>query len=247
MPGVKTARPMKLIKKSVKMGCLRGLRTLGLAVLLSGGSASLQAGVFPGYGLEVAPGNSELRLRELFFNGNYRELEGLPRAVGCDRAGLSSDFSRIIRGGAPRNEESIAYLKARGVVAILDLRTLGEVRRDGEPSWAEGLGVEYVSVPLTTTQHYSPQSCTPRETQLGLDTERAVLEAVSQLQRILAANPQGKVYVHCARGQDRTGIVLGIARRQLDGCPLRSVSQEMAAYFYTPYCNLNAAWARLTR
>lgn len=238
---------MTRMNKSLKMETQRWLRLLSVVVFVGFGGVPLQAGIFPGYGLELAPGSAELRLEELFFNGNYRELEGLPGQVGCERVGSGSDFSRIIRGGAPQNEAAIAYLKVRGVVAILDLRTLGEVRRGGEPSWAARLGVEHVSVPLTTTQHYPPQSCTSREIQLGLDTERAVVEALGQIQRVLLSHPQGKVYVHCARGQDRTGIVLGYARRILDGCPLRSVRQEMASYSYTPYCNLNAAWERLTR
>ena len=58
----------------------------------------------------------------------------------------------------------------------------------------------------------------------------------------LKSPSQGKVFVHCAHGKDRTGLMLGVYRLQSGDHSKDEVASEMKSYRYKPYCALERVW-----
>ena len=187
--------------------------------------------VNPGYGplpAGACPGHGEFR------DDDFRALSGL---AGCGVAPDQSLFNRIIRGGAP-TEDGIRCLHQLGVTLIVDLRLEGLHERERRA--AESLGMEYINVPMNALGGTRECSLVPAA---AVDQNRAAVKAAAQaISDHLRSHPDGKVYVHCAHGQDRTGLTLGVYRLLKDQCPKDLVSQEMKRFYYTPYCALSEVW-----
>ncbi|HJU53501.1 MAG TPA: tyrosine-protein phosphatase [Pyrinomonadaceae bacterium] len=98
---------------------------------------------------------------------------------------------KLYRGGQPR-EGGLRHLAALGVNTIINLRDDDE-RASAEGREAQAAGLHYFNVPFG---------------RLGRPTDE-------QMERVLAlinAPENGVVFVHCAKGQDRTGTVVAIYR-----------------------------------
>lgn len=97
----------------------------------------------------------------------------------------------VYRGGQP-TDEGFRYLSKIGVKTVVDLRASGS-RSAAEQRLVTGLGMRYVSVPMS-----------------GL-TAPTTAESVKIL-GLLEDTTTGPVFVHCKRGSDRTGAVIGAYR-----------------------------------
>lgn len=97
------------------------------------------------------------------------------------------------RGGQPR-DEGLAALQKRGVRTIVDLRR-GD--RSAERLQAERLGMRYVNLPMSAGKLSS------KDTQDFL--------------RIATDPAMQPVFVHCHYGADRTGAMVGMYRRRVQG------------------------------
>jgi protein tyrosine phosphatase (PTP) superfamily phosphohydrolase (DUF442 family) len=98
---------------------------------------------------------------------------------------------KLFRGGQPA-AGGLARLKGVGVRTVLNLRYEEDQSRE-EQAEAEGLGLNYFSVPM-----------------YGL-----LRPTRAQMERVLAVidDPANQpVFVHCERGSDRTGVVVGVYR-----------------------------------
>ena len=167
-----------------------------------------------------------------FNDDHFRQLSG-PEG---------SDFNRLIRGGAP-TASGLACLQKMGVTDIIDLRDKGEGDEEAEASAAKALGLSYRRFPMTTTGGTQKKNgCAELD---GADVARnreSVSAAAKFIGDKLKSPSQGKVFVHCAHGKDRTGLMLGVYRLQSGDHSKDEVASEMKSYRYKPYCALERVW-----
>jgi tyrosine-protein phosphatase SIW14 len=97
----------------------------------------------------------------------------------------------VYRGGQPTSE-GFQYLAKIGVKTVIDLREADE-RAQAEEGVVTAAGMKYVNVPMT-----------------GLTPPTQA--EISKLLGILEDESPGAVFVHCQRGADRTGAVIGAYR-----------------------------------
>lgn len=101
----------------------------------------------------------------------------------------------LYRGGQP-DPAGFEFLKQKGVKTIINLR-----REYDEKELVEKLGMKYVGIPLDARETISDQ-------------------AIKQFFSIVSDPAHQPVFVHCRRGADRTGVMVGfyrIAYRGWDG------------------------------
>lgn len=120
----------------------------------------------------------------------------------------------IFRGAQPR-PEGYGTLKAMGIRTVVNLRS-----RHGEARAVESAGMRSVLLPMNTLADVNVET---------------VREAVA-----LMADPANQpVFVHCAHGQDRTGVVVAVYRMDLEGWTEAAAEQEMQAFGF------NDIWTQL--
>lgn len=103
--------------------------------------------------------------------------------------------NHVYRGAQPSGE-GLNYLAKIGVKTVLDLREPGARSRQEEQA-VSALGMHYVNVPMGGL---TP----PSEGQ------------ISKILTLLEDAGTGAVFVHCRRGADRTGAVIGAYRIDFD-------------------------------
>lgn len=115
---------------------------------------------------------------------------------------------RFYRGSQPTAEQYKA-LKEMGIDTVIDLRKDSE---DYSKSTVESLGMKYVHVPMT--------GWTTRD------------ESVDDFLTAINDPANGEVYVHCAAGKHRTGLVGAIYRLEKYGWDYDTAYKEMKNYEY---------------
>ena len=125
---------------------------------------------------------------------------------------------KLFRGGQPR-EGGLARLKSLGVQTILDLRyERGKGRV--EAAEAKALGMNYVQIPM-----------------YGL--LRPTHAQIAKALEVIRDPANGPVFVHCERGSDRTGVVVGCYRVASAQWPAqRAIDEAMGHGMY------KAEWAK---
>jgi tyrosine-protein phosphatase SIW14 len=116
---------------------------------------------------------------------------------------------RVYRGGQPTSE-GLVNLSKLGIKTVIDLR-LVDGSSQVEKKVAEGLGMQYVSVPMKG---------------LATPTDAAIAKVLSLLESESAA----PVFVHCLRGKDRTGTVVACYRVQHDHWQNRQALKEAKSH-----------------
>ena len=110
--------------------------------------------------------------------------------------------------GAQPTDHAYVDLAALGVKTVIDLQEYGDV---SEPSLVEGAGMKYVRIPMNTRVPPTPEQLT------------SFLQLVND-----AANQP--VYVHCAGGRHRTGVMTAVYRMTQDGWTADRAFSEMKQY-----------------
>lgn len=179
--------------------------------------------------------------RSQFRDNHFQAMAPLD---GCADRDLSALSSRIIRGGEPYSK-GIDCLQKSDVIAVIDLRTEGEHR--DEAAQVTAAGMSYYAFPMSTDDGWeASKECTSRGMSAAACDEKNSLAAIDRIKEILSANPTGKIYVHCAHGEDRTGLMLGLFRLLAQRCSSTEARAEMRAFGYSPYAPLAEVWAKYT-
>jgi tyrosine-protein phosphatase SIW14 len=114
----------------------------------------------------------------------------------------------VWRGSAP-GASGMRALKSAGFRTVIDLRSGGDDKRLGE-----AVGLNVVEIPLHAAVTCDP----PSEEQV-----RRFLDVVS--------DPANRpVYVHCAYGRDRTGVMCALYRMEVCGWTREEAMEEMRAF-----------------
>jgi tyrosine-protein phosphatase SIW14 len=141
--------------------------------------------------------------RSQTINQTSNALEGLPSW------GRVTDL--LYRGGQP----ALAGFKAlqhMGVAIIVNFRDEPE-ELAAEQHEVESLGMKYVSIPWSGSNEPSSSQ-------------------VVQFLDLIRANPQAKIFVHCKRGADRTGVMIAAYRIAVERRTVAEAVSEMHQFHY---------------
>lgn len=118
--------------------------------------------------------------------------------------------ARLFRGAQPRSGGGITKLAALGINTVINLRS-SDGRARVEERAARAAGMRYFNIPFK---------------RLGKPTD----ENMTRVLAIINAPESGKVFIHCARGADRTGTVIAIYRITHDNWTSERAQQEANRY-----------------
>src|SRR5437899_3950621 len=121
--------------------------------------------------------------------------------------------NRFYRGAQP-DETDYKDLKALGVKTVIDLtdNPKGYEKRD-----VEALGMRYVSLPMSDSSYPKPQS-------------------IDAFLKLVKDPATGTMFVHCAGGRHRTGVMGAVYRYNVNRWNFDQVYAEMLDYdFYTKW------------
>jgi len=139
---------------------------------------------------------------------DHKRAAGGRVAVEIENFGKVNDH--FYRGAQPkgRNYEQLAAL---GIKTIVDLR---EDVRDDAQSAAERAGMRYINLPMKEKSY--PQA----------DVAERFLQIVND-------QANWPVFVHCAGGRHRTGVMTAVYRMSVDGWDIDQAYQEMKQYDFS--------------
>jgi protein tyrosine phosphatase (PTP) superfamily phosphohydrolase (DUF442 family) len=119
----------------------------------------------------------------------------------------------IWRGGSP-SATALEQLASSGVKTIVDLRMNG-TGTDNEDQCAKRLGIKYVHIPMTFA--------TPNAQQ------------IAQFFSVVKDPAAQPIFVHCRQGADRTGTLIAMYRRLVQGWTYEQAYAEMRVHHFKPF------------
>ena len=135
--------------------------------------------------------------------GTSSTLNGVPNWAHVD--------DNLYRGAQP-SDAGFKELQKMGVTIVVDFRDEpGEI--SGEKREVEALGMKYVSIPWSGSSYPSSSQ-------------------VVQFLDLVRANPQAKIFVHCKRGADRTGVMVAAYRIAFEHKDVADAVLEMHQFHY---------------
>ena len=125
------------------------------------------------------------------------------------------NFGRVtdtLYRGAQPTPDGFRALKAMGVGIIVNFR---DDRRKiaAEKREVESLEIKYVSIPWNA--RHDPSAA-----------------QIVQFLELVRANPKIKIFVHCRRGADRTGVMIAAYRIAVEHQPVTEAVSEMRQFHY---------------
>lgn len=142
-----------------------------------------------------------------------------PGVAGVPIFGRTCDW--LFRGGKPA-EAGFDNLHKEGVRTIVSLRRYkDQTDKVAEQAACERLGIKLVNIEMS-------EDVAPTE------------EQISQFMKAVKNGKEnGKVFVHCLAGMDRSGCMIGLYRVMEQGYSFEQAHQEMLSYgFHDNYTNL---------
>ncbi|MBS1955475.1 MAG: tyrosine-protein phosphatase [Cyanobacteria bacterium SZAS-4] len=127
------------------------------------------------------------------------------------------NFGRVAPGitrGAQPSDKALAMMAKDGIKTIIDLRMNGS-GTENEEATTNRLGMKYVHIPMTLL--------TPST------------EQVSQFLSIVNSPANLPAFVHCRQGADRTGTLVAIYRRKVQGWDFDKTYAEMREHHFKPF------------
>ncbi|MBC7419767.1 MAG: tyrosine-protein phosphatase [Bdellovibrio sp.] len=119
----------------------------------------------------------------------------------------------IYRGGYPQNGD-LADLSKQGIKTIIDIDNDSTFAQD-EQRIAESFGMKYIFSPMSAFSAPGNQQ-------------------VDSLLKNLQDATLFPIFIHCKHGQDRTGVIVGLYRFQVDGWTSRVAYDEMLKFGFHP-------------
>lgn len=157
---------------------------------------------------------------------------GIIEKVGPSHAPIENfqevDGGRIYRGAQPienDQQDDWAYLQKLGIKTVLKLNRYSTgVTEESEIASAKrhGIKVHEILMDPEDFPHNWDLGATPTGTQID--------QAVSFLQD----EKNGKVFVHCSHGKDRTGLVVAMYRLRSNDYCISKAAEEMDSYGANP-------------
>jgi tyrosine-protein phosphatase SIW14 len=132
-----------------------------------------------------------------------QELRGLPN--------FGRVTENLYRGGQPTSD-GFNVLRSMGVGTVVNLRD-DSAEMTTEKREVESLGIKYVEIPWSASDK-------PSSTQ------------VVQFLDLVRANLNTKIFVHCRRGADRTGVMIAAYRIAIEHKSVAEAVSEMHQYHY---------------
>jgi protein tyrosine/serine phosphatase len=117
--------------------------------------------------------------------------------------------ARLYRGGQPR-KGGIQKLASLGVNTIINLRDDDE-RAEAEGQEAQAAGLRYFNIPVG---------------RLGRPEDAEIERTLA----LINASENGVVFIHCAHGADRTGVVIAVYRISHEGWTSEQAKKEANRY-----------------
>src|SRR5262245_61905468 len=105
---------------------------------------------------------------------------------------------RLYRGAQP-DAAGFKYLQDLGIRTVINLRMPADAEKLDEQRMVERLGMRYVNIPVEDGNFFTRNRTVPDE-------------AIRQFFQTIDAADSGPVFVHCHRGADRTGALVGFYR-----------------------------------
>jgi protein tyrosine phosphatase (PTP) superfamily phosphohydrolase (DUF442 family) len=127
------------------------------------------------------------------------------------------NFARVSTGitrGAQPSDKALTQMAKDGVKTIIDLRMNG-TGTESEEALTRQLGMKYIHIPMTLL--------TPSAQQ------------VSQFLDVVNTPSNLPVFVHCRQGADRTGTLVAIYRRVVEGWDFDKAYVEMRDHHFKPF------------
>ena len=135
---------------------------------------------------------------------------------------------------AGMTEIGIQQLNKLGIKAVFDLRSDGEVAKDGYPQGLEKYGIKRIHAPVYSNDDYSPQAIAMRYTNLMTSWSTYVhvyedmlefgIESFKIIFQYILHENQPFLF-HCTAGKDRTGV-LGMLFLLLAGVDKHTIGKE---------------------
>ncbi len=153
----------------------------------------------------------------------FPKTEGPPfskKEARTDMRNFSQVDEHLLRGGNIGSEDALQVIKDRGVKLIIDMTNEGN---SIERSNAEKYGLKYVHMRVDASGN-NPEQLTN------------VLKAINA--------EQGKVFVHCTNGTDRTGAIVAIYRQLKNGWNDQHALHEMHAFGWRGETPANARFGQ---
>lgn len=173
-----------------------------------------------------------------FFKDHFCRLEvrrdTTPDCIPCPQGneiGLAD--AGLLRGGQP-TKEGIYFLKQIGVGLVIDLRTPAEDKGGMERKETAAQGLAYLNLSLRMDEN-------------GVEQNKKLLsQAIEAIVRFRQSNPHSLIYVHCQRGEDRTGLLIAAYRFLVERISSAMVEHEMNQhYFNWHYPGLANTWKQI--
>jgi protein tyrosine/serine phosphatase len=142
--------------------------------------------------------------------------KGKAKSVTHGIPNLQTTNGKILRGGRPDLPQGIQYLDSSGVSLIINL--------DNEDEFVTA-ELNEVANHSAMTEFESPMSFLDAPTDQEIDTLLAKLRS----------NVRGKIFIHCKHGEDRTGLVIGLYRVEVEGWAPRDAYREMLDLGFHPF------------
>jgi protein tyrosine phosphatase (PTP) superfamily phosphohydrolase (DUF442 family) len=132
-----------------------------------------------------------------------------PSGIRIKNFGQMDD--RLYRGACPK-EDDFRALAALGINTVVDLRKKADPLERG---YVEELGMQYINIPMSDTEY-------PRS------------EHINTFLNLIKDPTAGKIFIHCAGGRHRTGVIGAVYRFTVNSWSYDEVYVEMKSYdFYT--------------
>jgi tyrosine-protein phosphatase SIW14 len=148
-------------------------------------------------------------------------VHGVPNLAQVDE--------NVWRSGEPAGNEGWAYLKSLGIMRVVKL----DYDAEGSDEGAEDAGMQVTYLPIPP-EDGRPLTTLEKPPAAAIDTAVAILAS---------AAPTAKILVHCAYGQDRTGLVVGAYRVRHEGWTKSAAHREMIQHgFHPELVGLDAFW-----